>query len=546
MSCSNMVEDSTVPGYLMTELSLASKEWYVSSNCPFIRAALLDIVSIFGYALLGRRDAAELLPAWIAVTRVFDLGPTFALTTSKQVADALLRKSLAQAYIIDRVILSDGTVGQLTNEKYQDIGETLTHLSTEDPDTCCAALFTLESVLKLEVDNGLTIPLDLILGHVHNALLSSTDAEVISIAQSVLANGLTRSSLRKGFFSVTTEDQILSTIPKLEAQCLNGPPSNMQSALHLLGFFLDFAYQKYPTQRRKIFTSVTHYIRILRMTIIDTNPFDMRFAAIQSLSALSSIWKTSTATGPLILGLGFVLYDLLNDDDDEIRDVAALTTGNLLRAQLDPQIQDTVPILTSHRLATWLPSAFVNSTDLRHEALRRLTNTPSPTPLFSISFEETFAVERKEDNALFATEKQNLYRDDTLDAVLWARVLISLTPPTSSMSTKLIPWVLDGLGVLTETAEQEGDGALGWASKSEVFTLGMRIILGAEVVLAWCKGGLESVKRMEVLVAMEKLVDVGRQREVHGLWILKAEKVLQKEVLGVLRRVKGNLCELES
>lgn len=535
----------------MTELSLASKEWYMSNDCPSVRAAFLDIVSTCGFALLERGDATELMPAWIAMTETVDLGPTFALTTSTQVADALLRESLAQGFMIDRVILRDGTVGQLTSERYQDIGEALTHLSTEDPDTCCAALDSLHSILKLEVNNGLTIPLDQIVVHVHNVLLNSIDAEVISRAQNVLANGLTTPSIREGLFSMTAEDQVLSTIPRLEAQCVDGPPSNMQSALHLLGYFLDFAYQKYPAQRQEMYKFIAHYIRLLRMTIIDTNPFDMRFAAVQSLGALSNIWTMSTkskATAPLILAFSCILYDLLNDDDDEVRDLSALATGNLLRAQVNSQIQDTVPILTGHRLTSWLSTTFATSSDLQHEALRRLTNTPSPTPLFNSPFAKTFHQERKQDTALFATEKQNLYKDDTLDAVLWARVLCSLNPPDAQAATALVSWVFDGLNILTGTAEQERDDALGWASKAEVFTLGMRVVCGAEVVLIWSRGGRVECgpgKRMEVLVALKKFGDVGRERGLHGLWIKKVDRVLEKEVVGMLKSVMGSLVALE-
>jgi hypothetical protein len=167
-----------------------------------------------------------------------------------------------------------------------------------------------------------------------------------------------------------------------------------------------------------------------------------------------------------------------------------------------------------------------------------LTNTVSPTPLFSKPFAEVFEGERKEDTALFAQEKQNLYKDDTLDAVVWSRVLLYLPASTipSDLQEGLAKWVSDGLAVLTETAKEEVDGALGWSSKTEVFTLGMRVLLSAEVVMSW--GGADRAKTMS---ALRKFADQGKEAGVHGLWLEKVEGMLSKSVLAMLVEVKGSL-----
>tara|TARA_R110002003_G_scaffold116_27_gene10299 strand:- start:15883 stop:17289 length:1407 start_codon:yes stop_codon:yes gene_type:complete len=454
-------------------------------------------------------------------------------------ADALWRQSLAQAFFIDRVILRDDSVDLMVSKNYQGIDEALALLADQDPDTCCAALSTLDDILKLNPSNGLAIPLDLIVAHIHSVVLNAVDAEVKSKAQAVLANALTNDSYRSAFFSLVPEEQVMTTLTKLESQCLTGPPSNMQSGLHLFGFFLDLAYHAYPAQQHTTLVTLARYIRLLRMTIIDTNPFDMRFAAVQSLAAIQHIWAartTSKATAPLILGLSFVLYDLLNDDDDdEIRDTAALATGALLRAQDKPDTKDTVPLLTAQHLATWLSRTFSTSRFLVAEALRRLTNTPAPTPLFSVPFEKILARERQEDTALFATEKQNLYKDDTLDAVLWMRVLTALPASSIAPGTRVDTktYILHALDVLARTAERERDGALGWLSKPEVFTLGIRVLCAAEVCLKWGDGE----GRGEVLVALRRFADVAEKGEVHGLLLERVELVLEREVVGMMGRV---------
>lgn len=490
--------------------------------------------------LLKRADAISILSAWETLTHAVSLGPHHALKPSSLTGSALLQQSLAQAYIVDRVILREGALGAMVSEQYQGIDEALLVLVAQDPDTCCTALDSLARVLELRPSNGLAIPLDLVLSHVHNIVLSSTDPEVISKAQAVLADGLNNANLQLSFFGLMTEDKVMESLSKLEKQCLYGPPSNMQGALHLLGFFLDFAYHNYANQHGTILAMIARYIRLLRMTIIDTNPFDTRFAAVQSISTLNHIFSantTSNLTAPLILGLSIVLYDMLNDDDDEIRDAAAHATATLFRnARQDPTIKDTVPILTCHHLASWLRFTFPHSRDLTREALRRLTNTPPPQKLFGSPFKVTFAQERKEDDALFVIEKQNLYKDDTLDALLWSRVLCTL-PPRSEFHKELAQWVQEGLATLTETVRKEQDGALGWPSKPEVFTLGIRVICAAEVVLKWS----DVSERADVIKALREFVDLGRRGGVHGLWVEKIERVLEKEVVGMLMRVKESL-----
>lgn len=454
--------------------------------------------------------------------------------------------SLAHVFFIDRIILRDQSEGG-EEETFQSIGDALTMLATEDPDTCCAALETIDAILQLEDINSLAVSSSTLSTYVHNIIVSATDAEVLSKAQAVLANALTNDNAKTDFFTLVIEDEALRTIAKLEAQCLNSPPSNQRSALHLLGFFLDHAYHTFVSHRPSILHATARYIRLLRMALIDTNPFDTRFAAAQSIYALHHLWSlstTSSSTSALLLGLSLILYDLLTDDDDEIRSLAASATTKLLRAQGNKEIESTVPILTTHRLALFLSTAFATNKHLTPVALCRLTTASLHTP-----FSATLTRERHIDTALFATEKQNLYKDDALDLVLWARVLSNIPAHTVSNSLKdsLATWVLDGLEVLTATAEKEVDGALGWTGKAEVFALGLRVVWGAGVVLGWSRGsvgGKEVEVRSKVLMALRRFADVGVKVEVHPLWLETVERVLGKHALLTLGNVRRGLVLL--
>lgn len=538
----------------MEELSQFAGILYIPSSCPFVRSVFLDIISLCGMSMLQRAKDLSTIHAWQDLITSVLIGPQYAIGISKRSGAALLNSSLAHAFFIDRVIVRDHNLDITNATGYQTIGDALTLLAAKDPDTCCTALETLDNILQLENLSNVAIPLSTILAGIYRTVLSSTEPEVVSKAQAVLAGSLMKTDVKSWFFRDVTVKDAMDTLPKLEGQCLDGPPSNMQSGLHLLGFFLDFVFHNYFEHHSITLKAIARYIRLLRMTIIDINPFDTRFAAVQSISALDHVWGTSIAskkTGSLMLALAFVLYDLLNDDDDEVRDVAAFATARFLRAQGHTNAKDTVPILITQHLATFLCTTCVTSpcsAALTHESLRRLTATPSPDPLFAIPFAQTLAAERKEDTALFATEKQNLYKDETLDAVLWSRVLASqpgnLVP--REFHEGLANWVLDGLAVLSETALNEVDGSLGWSSKSEVFTLGMRTICAAEVVLKWSvRGSVDGgVVRGKVMQALIAFADAGQKAQVHGLWLERVDRVLEKEVLSTLSRVKEGLVAI--
>ncbi|KAL5117570.1 hypothetical protein ACEQ8H_004463 [Pleosporales sp. CAS-2024a] len=561
---------------LMLEMTSAAKQWYIPSRCPFVRAVFLDVIGLCGMAMVRRSDAVSALPGWEALTAAVSFGPHYALGVSAAAGHALLRQSLANVFFIDRLIVRGNNTSQMASHGLQDIGEALLLLADKDQDTFCGALDTLGRLLRLDSSNGITAPLELLMAAIHNVLLHATDAEVISKAQAVLATGLDNSNLKTRFFNLLTKDQTMLTLVKLEDQCLDGPPSNLQSALHLFGHLLDHAYAAYTSQHRDLLGAIARYIRLLRMSITDTNPFDTRFAAARSLTALHHTWLMSPAcktTAPLILGLSFILDDLLNDDDDEIRRLAASTTSTFLHAQQQIQIQTqktpttqgrahlqmmhtqttngilttpTVPLLSTHRLASFLAHTFPHSKHLMRESTRRLlpllliinptttTSTTTTTTTTTITpFAAQLATANRDSTALFATEKQNLYRDATLDALLHARILARarLSLCAHGHVKRRVVEALAVLGRMAAAAAgEERDGPLGWASKPEVFALGMRVFCAAEVV----------VDDGEVMVGLARVAHVLREKGGHGLWVERVERILEKGVVGLLRRVKAS------
>lgn len=525
----------------MLELLNCVDRWFSYKARPFIDTVFFDIISTCGLSILQRQESKSVLVAWTQLTSAIDIGPDFELGVSNESDSPLRSESLARLFVVDRVIVRSESLSRIVSEGYQSIGDALMLLAVRDSDTCCAALETVEIIIEKATFDAPKKPKSLLMAHVHRVILYADDPEVISKAQHVLAEALNSDfSRRAEFFSLLADPQLLQTLTKLEDQCLTGPPSNMQSALHLLGFFLDHTYHSLPSAHDEVLAATTRYIRLLRMTIIDTNPFDTRFAAAQSVCALQHIWTASTPTSapsPLVLGLGLILYDMLQDDDDEIRDLAALATSTFVFRTSSAQVAHTVPLLATQHLLTHLLGLFPKSAALATHALRRLTSTEPPSPLFQVPFAESLNEVTKPQTALFAQEKQNLFKDDVLDTLCWARLLASpgiasalSVPVLDSVAT----WTTETLAVLTARYETEADGVLGWASKPEVFTWLIRVVCLSESVLhSGTKG------KTEVKLGLAKLVAAMGKAEGHAVVIQRAENVLEEDVLRSLGMLKG-------
>lgn len=237
------------------------------------------------------------------------------------------------------------------------------------------------------------------------------------------------------------------------------------------------------------------------------------------------------------------------DDDEDVRDQGASIVSWILS---DPTL-DTVtgemqtislmPVAAKSRLLSFVKSGYANSVVFCVEAVQRFAGTPSvihrsvdltasgkDTNLQLPSVDSLLQEMGREDTALFIEEKQNLFKDDVDDAEQWASVLRSLssTAIPLTVASQVEAWVLHGLAVIVDTASNKTDGPLGWTSKPAVFTLGMRVILGAQIVLHWAGNGVVISKYDKVRNLLEQLTEVGGATAVHMSWLCRIQETLGK------------------
>lgn len=292
----------------------------------------------------------------------------------------------------------------------------------------------------------------------------------------------------------------------------------------------------------------------------------MRTAAAQSLQAFMGVlddeaWVEKTG----LLGVYLALYDRLIDDEEDVREIGAELVSKLLsklseRGERSSVTRSfSVPAARS-KLLQFICKEWNLSLTNWTEAMRRLVPSYAPSKrnpevinpgngsgtvdgdssdihesncVQFIPVREVLDKAMTPDTALFAIEKQNLYVDEVEEARTWSQMLIDLKPleltqrrRLQRLGDQLVTWTTDGLSVLTETADQEIDGPLGWTSKPEVFTVGLRVILAARVVLYLKTCGISNEAKELCKKGLEELLAVGSKENMHDFWITEVEDIL--------------------
>ncbi len=184
------------------------------------------------------------------------------------------------------------------------------------------------------------------------------------------------------------------------------------------------------------------------------------------------------------------LYTSLNDDDEEIRDLAAKTVSSILKASLAPPA-------ACEEFADWLLMAYNSSSQFSFDVVSRMMsgNTarpsrdqkgPPPRPRGQLA--------AAENNALFVEEEQNLFVDQVRDLEVWIKLFLELPsqlfktpckddPESFFFVDNFADWVFNEVSGLNQTMTY--DGPLGWTSTSLGFSHNIRVIRCANALLKY-------------------------------------------------------------
>jgi hypothetical protein len=231
-------------------------------------------------------------------------------------------------------------------------------------------------------------------------------------------------------------------------------------------------------------------------------------AAILAISSFSHHTNLAAKTPACHLPWLLALYDALNDDDYEVRDIAAAATTPVLGKPL-------VSMEACSRLLLWLGQRFGHADEFRTHVACRMVGHPAAAGNLAgavldewIAAEDQLADAMRFDDSLFVVEEQNLYVDEVREAQRWRDVFASVSYPEGSTALQaLVSWTTAGLQTLARLAEAD-DGVLGWTSKPEVFAICSRIVVSGSALA----GRNPGVKK-----ALRDLWERGQKTRVHGL-----------------------------
>lgn len=365
-------------------------------------------------------------------------------------------------------------------------------------------------------------------------LASILEEQLFSQDSSALGQGLPCEDLSKSFR------------PEADIQVWNRHATD--AALRLQGCLLAVRVSANRGQPLSLFQSdIQSWVVKLRSALSEETEFTTRYAAVASLRSFARGLRSSgnsPRTETHLLDLYLVLYDMLNDDDEELRDIAAsIASWVLSYSTVSPNTAVAFgPLNASALLASFIIEHYSGSAQLANRVIRyltgqepRISGSDSSAPLVAVS--DLVAEYSQESTVLFVEEKQNLFIDEVREVDIWTRALTHLERDAYShdLVQQISSWVSGGLEYLAEHLGQNDgkDGLLGWISKPESFTLCVRLI-SISSALASSRFSASNDLAIDAQVLrkrLERLLDVGRSASMHDELLSRIQTGLDFGVL---------------
>ncbi len=201
-----------------------------------------------------------------------------------------------------------------------------------------------------------------------------------------------------------------------------------------------------------------------------------------------SLWAylyDDTTRWDLLFETSLIVYDILNDDDEDIRELGSEIAFTLMcgagretcRSYSGPEAASRELL---HDMLPWARATH----SAWQKGIARLADTSLAIFLMEPVSRILLRVNKARED-LFEVEKPNLYLSRHDEARRWAGFLKGLIghAVSSESTSRLGAWVTEGLRSLAAHIEAEGNSALDWTSNSELFALGLQLIHAADVLL---------------------------------------------------------------
>ncbi|KAH8801530.1 HEAT repeat protein-like protein [Xylogone sp. PMI_703] len=426
------------------------------------------------------------------------------------------QKPIARSALLCTSVARRATFEALLAEDYNGITRILIEAAKVDIDLTLSILEILLPILQKRLSSRSFAGFSNIL----ISLIENSDCpEIRATCLMHLAELLDRHNL-----SLSEQDLRLKYLDKLQHRLIGGArnPKLSISHIRISGLLMLYIYTSRDVDRADIITIGQRFDiwgQMLGDASHANNDFDVRYAAATSVGSFfrSPTFLSQKLATHLIPSL-FTLYDTLNDDDDEIRNLSAATVSSILRTPL-------AALVARKKLAEWMCDHYRGETLFAWEAVYRMTGTEGPVVGVQnpqlLSFQTQLQIAMKDDNSLFVEEEQNLFIDEIRETCLWAQVFDHSSHLWDRQITALITWIKDGLLTLL-SLDGLNDGPLGYTSRPSVFATIFRLLTCANAVMEHLEnsaateaGKLQDGTLKDILDYLERFIDIAAKRRVH-------------------------------
>ncbi|GIZ45496.1 hypothetical protein CKM354_000865900 [Cercospora kikuchii] len=269
-----------------------------------------------------------------------------------------------------------------------------------------------------------------------------------------------------------------------------------------------------------------------------------REAAAEALGQVTKLWQyisTEPKLADSFLQLCLAVYDLLNDDDEDIRLLASEIITQILAAG-PTRAPAFEPIVASQRLLAFCIGRWPDSPGFVAHAFQRAFDIANAETV-PRSVARQLEASTQNNTALFAEEKQNLYIDEAKEVRVWSQVLqkLSVQSIDKALIAKLATWVDEGLNALTAHSESNADGALGWTTtEPEIYVLGLQVVYAVELLFNLsARGAKIPLQPSELRKRLYTLITALEKAEGNCLWRWEAERILSESLSLKISSVSG-------
>ncbi|GAB7354530.1 hypothetical protein MBLNU459_g4993t2 [Dothideomycetes sp. NU459] len=509
--------------------------FYHKNQCPFTRAAFVDLwteCAIEESKTLHKHSDFALANTFDAAA---ELDTILKLPQDVFASYSFLRQSLG------KLLISEMPLSQNDDKNNIKVISTIIRLAERDPDACTTML---NEAKKLCSNNVLFKTLaHPILSDVCATMLfrsQALDLEVRAAAQEVILALLDSQQAEavRGTLLIRTEELYISSD--------DATPLFQDQRLILQAALLEIRLCRNEDSDHSLTVDFEEWVAALGGALHEDSPFDSRLAAAQAAcqihQGIDSL-LSSDAHRNGCFSYCLALYDLTNDDDDDVRNIAARAACKFLSVASPTAIyEDMIPLAAGAKLMGFLMQQLGLSSKLANTAIERLSGG-NVTIAGVKGVREILTAHAREDTALFVQERQNLFIDGAREARLWSQALTRLDSAafSSPMVANLTKWTMDGLDVLISAMNKNVDGPLGWTRRASTFLLGLQLICAAEVLLHLCRKGRTAISGSDIRAKLVRFLSVGNSSEVNPLWIAHVEKVMERSILGGVGKVGGRV-----